>query len=123
MSKRSTIKEIQRLSQQRQQPINWDSVRELRAQIEIDMVNAVTEGYLTEQGVFLAYRDEHLPELPHAAKLYQQEEPEDMIRYLGLDPDDGKYTIQIIPSSKWLKQIKPLIPNPGSRAVSSSVPD
>ena len=101
----------QGFTQQRQSKINLNRVRELRYQIEIDLGNAVTQGYLSNQGVYLAYREEHMPELPEAAKLYQEENPDDTLVYLGKDPDDGKYTIQITPSLKWLFSIREMLPN------------
>lgn len=88
-----------------------EKVKRLARQIELDLCNAVTQGYLSSEGVFLAYRREHLPELPEAVKRYQESNPEDSVRYLGFDRDDGKYTVQIAPSLQWLFSIREMIPN------------
>ncbi|MCY7275701.1 MAG: hypothetical protein LH702_18670 [Phormidesmis sp. CAN_BIN44] len=111
MGKRSKRQQAKGSSEPRFREIDPRRVQELRYQIEIDLCNAVTQGYLSGKGVFLAYRREHMPELPEAAKLYQQENPDDSVQYLGLDPDDGKYTIQIAPSLKWLFSIRSMLPN------------
>lgn len=94
----------------RQRAISQRRVRMLCSQIEIDLCEALRLGYLCSEGVYLVYRDEHLPELPEAVKLYQFKNPEDSIRYLGRDRK-GKHDVLLAPSLKWLYQIRNFVPN------------
>lgn len=101
-----------------------ERVRELRQQIEIDLCNAVTQGYLDSEGVFLAYRQEHMPELAAAAALYQAENPRDSVHYLGWDGEN--YVVQIAPDLQWLFQIRNTVPNLTFKRISTAadpVPD
>ncbi|MCY7320695.1 MAG: hypothetical protein LH660_02550 [Phormidesmis sp. CAN_BIN36] len=110
MGKSSHSRKTNWIKEQRQLGVERGRVQELRWQIETDLCKAVQQGYLSSEGVFLAYRQEHLPELPEAVELYRRENPEDSIQYLGLDAEDGKYTVQIAPSLKWLFRNRNFIP-------------